>query len=65
MAWHSVGLAATRRLFVKGGAGMVFVRNWIDITGTSPDTWKALSIVIGAGWKLHPAAQVGYQLLAA
>ena len=36
MARHSVGLAATRRLFVKGGAGMVFVRNATGVSH-SPD----------------------------
>lgn len=53
-----------RGLFVKGGAGMAFVRNWIDVVGTAPVTSKALSIVIGAGWEFRPAARVGYQFLA-
>lgn len=56
---------ASRGLFVKGGGGMAFVRNWIDVAGGSPDTSKALSIFIGAGWEFRPAARVGYQLLAA
>ena len=47
--------------FVKGGAGIAFVRNWVvDLSGGSntapPFTSKALSVGIGAGyeWRLHP-----------
>ena len=47
--------------FVKGGAGMAFVRNWVvDLSGGSntapPFTSKALSVGIGAGyeWRLRP-----------
>jgi len=50
--------------FVKGGAGMAFVRNWIDVDGTSAVTSKALSLVIGTGWEFRRAARVGYQLFA-
>ncbi|MGE0594328.1 MAG: hypothetical protein AB7G23_16845 [Vicinamibacterales bacterium] len=67
--WHVDVVAqyrpwAARGLFVKGGAGMAFVRNWIDVAGTAPVTSKALSIVMGAGWEFRPAARVGYQFLA-
>jgi len=55
---------ASRGLFVKGGWGMAFVRNWIDVPGTSPITSKALSVMIGAGWEFRPAARVGYQFFA-
>ena len=53
-----------RGLFVKGGAGMAFVRNWSDFSSTSAVTSKALSVIIGAGWEFRPAARVGYQLSA-
>ena len=57
--WSSKGL------FVKGGAGMAFVRNWVDITGGPPITSKALSVVVGVGWEFRPAARVGVQLFGA
>lgn len=50
--------------FLKGGAGMAFVRNWVDATGGDPITSKALSIVIGAGWAFRPTRRVGYQFFA-
>jgi hypothetical protein len=48
--------------FLKGGAGMGFVRNWVD--GLSSDSFngKALSVVIGAGWAFRPAARIGLQV---
>lgn len=57
--WGSKGF------FIKGGAGMAFVRNWIDATGGSPITSKALSVVIGGGWAFRPAQPVGLQLFVA
>ena len=41
---------ASRGFFVKGGAGMAFVRNWVDVLGSDSFNEKALSVVIGAGW---------------
>ena len=56
--WSSQGF------FIKGGAGMAFVRNWVDATGGDPITSKALSVMIGAGWEFRPTRRVGYQLFA-
>jgi hypothetical protein len=56
---------ASRGFFVKGGAGMAFVRNWVDTLGTSAANSKALSVVVGAGWAFRPAARVGLQLFGA
>ena len=56
--WASPGF------FLKGGAGMGFVRNWVDTLGSDSFNGKALSIVIGGGWAFRPAARVGFQLFA-
>ena len=50
--------------FLKGGAGMAFVRNWVDAVGPSPINSKALSVVIGGGWHFRPASRLGLQLFA-
>ena len=57
--WRSQGF------FVKGGAGMAFLRNWVDAVGPSPTNQKALSVVIGGGWTFRPSARVGLQFVAA
>ncbi len=57
--WTSQGF------FLKGGAGMAFVRNWVDGVGPSAINSKALSVVIGGGWAFRPTARVGFQLFAA
>jgi hypothetical protein len=54
--WESHGF------FLKGGAGMAFVRNWVDAIGPNPINQKALSVVIGAGWAFRPAARIGFQV---
>ena len=54
--WSSQGF------FLKGGAGMAFVNNWVDASGPDPIDSKALSLVIGAGWVFNPASRVGLQL---
>lgn len=54
----------TRGFFLKGGAGMAFVRNWIDTLGTGSINSKALSIVIGGGWAFRSDKRVGWQLFA-
>jgi hypothetical protein len=56
---------ASQGFFLKGGAGMAFVRNWVDAIGPDPINQKALSVVIGAGWAFRPAARVGLQILGA
>jgi hypothetical protein len=50
--------------FVKGGAGMAFVRNWVDATGPGAINSKALSVVIGGGWAFRPGERVGLQIFA-
>ena len=54
--WSSQGF------FLKGGAGMAFVRNWVDASGPDPINSKALSVVIGAGWAFNPTSRVGLQV---
>lgn len=56
---------STRGFFVKGGAGMAFVRNALDAVEERPTTSKALSLVIGAGWTLRPERRVSFQLFGA
>jgi hypothetical protein len=53
---------ASQGLFLKGGAGMAFVRNWVDAIGPDPINQKALSVVIGAGWAFRPAKRIGLQV---
>ena len=57
--WSSQGF------FVKGGAGMAFVRNWVDGIGPNPINSKAWSVVIGGGWAFRPASRIGLQVFAA
>jgi hypothetical protein len=56
---------ASSGFFVKAGAGMAFVRNWVEVTSPSSINSKALSVVVGAGWVFHPAHRVGLELFAA
>ena len=56
--WESKGF------FVKGGAGMAFVRNWVVTLGGSADNSKALAVVIGGGWEFNTKSRVGLQLFA-
>lgn len=53
---------ASQGFFLKGGAGMAFVRNWVDAIGPEAINQKALSVVIGAGWAFRRAERVGLQL---
>ena len=57
--WSSSGF------FLTGGAGMAFVRNWVDEATATPITSKTLSIVVGAGWALRPTERVGFQVFGA
>ncbi len=50
--------------FVKGGAGMAFVRNWVQTLGPNPDNQKALSVVFGGGWEFNLNRHFGAQLFA-
>jgi hypothetical protein len=50
--------------FVKGGAGMAFVHNWVHALGPHPDNSKALSLVVGGGWEFRSKGPIGLQLLA-
>lgn len=52
----------SRGFFVKGGAGMALVRNWVDVIGPGAENSKALSVVIGGGWAFRPAERVGMQV---
>ncbi len=56
--WSSHGF------FLKGGAGMAFVKNWVDASGPDPINSKALSVVVGGGWAFNPTSRVGLELLA-
>ena len=54
----------THGFFMKGGAGMAFVRNWVDTLGSGAINSKALSIVVGGGWAFRTEQRVGFQLFA-
>ncbi len=56
--WESKGF------FVKGGAGMAFVNNYVHTLGPHPDKSKALAVVIGGGWEFNPKGRIGLQLFA-
>ena len=53
---------ASQGFFMKGGAGMAYVRNWIDTISSESINSKALSVVIGAGWQFRPLRRVGFQV---
>jgi len=55
---------ASKGFFVKGGAGMAFVRNWVHTIGPHPDDSKALAVVFGGGWEFKPTGRLGLQLFA-
>lgn len=55
----------SRGLFVKGGVGMAFLRNWVDALGPQAINQKALSVVIGGGWAFRPNERVGLQIFGA
>ena len=52
---------ASRGFFMKGGAGMAYVRNWVDVISSDPINSKALSLVIGAGWEFKGRGRIGVQ----
>jgi hypothetical protein len=56
---------ASQGFFLKGGAGMAFVRNWVDVLGPDSFNEKALSVMIGTGWVFRPTARIGLELFAA
>jgi hypothetical protein len=53
---------AAQGFFLKGGAGLAFVRNWVDAIGPDAINSKALSVVIGAGWNFRPGRRLGLQV---
>ena len=53
---------ASQGFFMKGGAGMAYVRNWVDTISTESINSKALSLVIGAGWEFKPLQRFGFQV---
>ena len=53
---------ASQGFFMKGGAGMAYVRNWVDTISTESFNSKALSVVIGAGWEFKPLQRFGFQI---
>jgi len=53
---------ASQGFFMKGGAGMAYVRNFIDTISSESLDSKALSLVIGAGWEFMPLRRIGFQL---
>ena len=56
--WESSGF------FVKGGAGMALVRNFVRTSESNSDFQKALSVVIGGGWEFKQRGPLGLQLFA-
>lgn len=57
--WESKGF------FIKGGAGIAFIRNWVDIPGASATWSKALSVEIGGGWAFRRSSRIGVEVFAA
>jgi hypothetical protein len=53
---------ASQGFFLKGGAGMAYVRNWIDVISTDAINSKALSLVIGTGWEFQGVGRLGFQV---
>ena len=53
---------ASQGFFMKGGAGMAYVRNWVDTISSESINSKALSVVIGAGWEFKPLQRFGFQI---
>ena len=51
----------SKGFFLKGGAGLAYVRNWVKTIGPHPDDSKALSVVFGAGWEFNPKGRFGFQ----
>jgi hypothetical protein len=56
---------ASQGFFLKGGAGLAFVRNFTDVPGGDSVRSKAFSVVIGGGWAFRPSSRFGVQLFAA
>jgi hypothetical protein len=60
--WQSKGF------FVKGGAGMAFVRNWILTTTAGEDSGirsKAFGLGLGSGWEWRLSRHFGAQVIGA
>jgi len=55
---------ASKGFFIKGGAGMARLRNWVDAIGPEAINQKALSVLIGGGWAFRPGERLGLQLFA-
>ena len=55
---------STRGFFVKGGAGLGLIRNWVEVIGPNALNSKTLSLVIGGGWIFRPRERLGLQLSA-
>jgi hypothetical protein len=52
-------------LFVKGGMGIAFVRNWVyDATNdvTPPFTTNAMALTYGGGWEFRSRGRIGLQV---
>ena len=54
----------THGFFMKGGAGMAFIRNWVDTLGPGSINSKALSVVVGGGWIFRAEKRVALELFA-
>jgi hypothetical protein len=55
---------STQGFFIKGGAGLGFIRNWVEVVGPQSLNSKTLSLVIGGGWVFRPRERLGLQLSA-
>ena len=53
----------SRGFFLKGGSGMAFVRNWVDVIDeiAAPSTAKAFALGLGAGWEWRTGGRFGFQ----
>ena len=57
----------THGFFLKGGAGMAFLKNWLDAfeNQSPPVRSKAFSLVLGTGWEWKVRGRFGVQVFGA
>ena len=57
----------TSGFFLKGGAGMAFLKNWLDAfeNASPPVQSKAFSLVLGTGWEWNARGRFGVQVFGA
>ena len=54
----------THGFFIKGGAGMAFIRNWVDTSDLGRSTQRRCRSWLAGGWAFRVEKRVGFQLFA-